>query len=196
MSLPTIYAWRKRGAPVEDGDDAIRSWLVEQRRLAPQAGHPRRRRSKRGVAEIAGDGAAAGDAGADQEDRPRDVARTAEVEAANLEHLYAKLPAELKKLNPKDAYEWLRCMKLTAALDQAAAEQVSKQQALDMLTDRARALRQTMLTVPRRVQHLLSEEAFSTLTAEIRRALEVYAAPEGYLDRLLPAEVLAEAEPT
>lgn len=88
---------------------------------------------------------------------------------------------------PRDAYEWLRVLKLQRQLRTDAVDNSSRAQAIEMLVERPRALRQTMLSIPRRMRHLLDDRTLSTLTQEIRTALNVYAAPEGYLDRWVDA---------
>lgn len=167
--------------PVFDGLDAARRWHAERPARTRSVAVQDRARAALGISTLDGGGGEPGapdDAASPSPDRdPNEL---------DLEKLYRRLPARIRQMSPKDAYEWLRVLKLSHQLDADAADQISRDQAVRLLVERARVLRQTMLTIPRRVRHLIDDTAFAALSQEIRKALQVYAAPEGYLDQLLP----------
>jgi hypothetical protein len=175
--------------PHWEGEEACRLWLLERRKSGRGAGVPRRphRRGKnRATMADSAEHAEPDTAVAVAESPP-----PAEGEI-DLDRIYNRLPSKLRKMPPKEAYEWLRTIKLANALDTEASDRISRAQAMQLLVERAQHLRSSLMAIPRRVRHLIDDAAFAALTVEIRKALQVYAAPEGYLDRLLPEEPVAE----
>lgn len=173
-----VRVYASQGMPHWDGAEACRAWL-------------RSRPGRMRAVPLVEHATAASRATADVE--PAAEVTPPAVPPDDLSALLHELPDELKVMPPRDAYEWLRVLKLQRQLRTEGAARISREQALQMLVERARVLRQTMLTIPRRVRHLIDDTAFAALSQEIRKALQVYAAPDGYLDQLLPDEPTSEA---
>jgi len=169
-----VRVYASQGMPHWDGAEACRAWL-------------RSRPGRMRAVPLVEHATAASRATADVE--PAAEVTPPAVPPDDLSALLHELPDELKAMPPRDAYEWLRVLKLQRQLRTDAADRISREQALQMLVERARVLRQTLLSIPRRLRHLLSDETHAALTREIRAALNTYGAPEGYLDHLLPTGV-------